>query len=186
MKDITEDNRESGTINFVKVLFNMVCYVDVRDVTQRRVVVCWLKQYHLVASQGGPQVDACIMENNTCTLLVVKVNKHSRGFDSEPRLISDAIAAFHNDNIMRAEYRVTNPLTSKVMPGIVMDDTMPTFYKTPIIAELVRAVESGEKPEQETVVHACVLEVPRPEEGMKPLDNRYIFLSCFELFRKFL
>ena len=67
-----------------------------------------------------------------------------------------------------------------------MDGSMPTLYKIPITAELVRAVESGEQPEEETVVHAYVPEVPRPEEGMKPLDNRHIILSCFEAFRKFL
>ena len=104
----------------------------------------------------------------------------------EARLISDSIAAFHNDNIKRVKYLNTNPLTSKVMLGIVMDGSMPTPYKIPITAELVRAVESGEQPEEETVVHAYVPEVPRPEEGMKPLDNRHIILSCFEAFRKFL
>ena len=126
------------------------------------------------------------MGDNTSTLLVVKVDRHSRGFDSEARLFSDAIAAFHNDNIRRVEHHGTDPLTSKVMLGIVMDGTMPTFYKIPITAELVRAVESGKQPEQETVVHAYVPEVPRPEEGMKPSDNRHIILSCFEAFRKFL
>lgn len=119
-------------------------------------------------------------------LLVVRVDRYSRGFDLEPRLISDAIAAFHNDNIMRMERLRTTPLASKVMPGIVMHGTMPTFYKIPITTELVKAVEAGEQPEQETVVHACVPEVPQPEEGMKPLDNRNIILSCFEAFRKFL
>ena len=126
------------------------------------------------------------MGDNTSTLLVVKVDRHSRGFDSEARLISDAIAAFHNDNIRRVEYRGTDPLTTRLCLGYFMDGTMPTFYKIPITAELVRAVESGKQPEQETVVHAYVHEVPRPEEVMKPLDNRHIILSCFEAFRKFL
>jgi hypothetical protein len=76
------------------------------------------------------------------------------------------------------------------MPGIVMNGIMPTFYKIPITAELVTAVEPGkepgENPEQETVVYAYLPEVPRPEEGMRPLDNRYIILSCFEAFKQFL
>ena len=87
---------------------------------------------------------------------------------------------------MRVKRLGTNPLTSKVMPGIVMDGTMPTFYKIPITLELVTAVESGECLEQETIVYAYRPEVPRPEEGMKPVDNLYIILSCSEAFRNFL
>ena len=87
---------------------------------------------------------------------------------------------------MRVKRLGTNPVASKIMPGIVMDGTMPTFYKIPITDELVRAVESGEKPNLETVVHVYVPEVQRPEEGMKPLDNRVIILSCFEAFKQLL
>jgi hypothetical protein len=53
------------------------------------------------------------------------------------------------------------------MSGIVMDGSMPTFYKILVTPELVSAVESGERPEQETVVHAYCPEVPRPEEGIR-------------------
>ena len=150
-------------------------------------MLCWLKLRRLT-SQGAPPppvVDACVIENSIVTLLVIKVDRQKRDFDSEARLISDAIAAFHSDNVARVDYLNTDPITSKVMLGIVTDGSMPTFYKIPITAELVRAVKAGEQPEQETVVHAYVLEVPRPEEGMKPLDNRYIILSCFEAFRIF-
>jgi hypothetical protein len=176
-------NRESGTIDFVTQLLRVVRYENMAQ--KRFAMMRWRLQY--IASQGKPpQMDICIVEDFNPILLVVKVDRHSRGFDPEPRLISDAIAAFHNDNIMRVKRLGTNPLTSKVMPGIVVDGTMPTFYKIPITPELVRAVESGERPEQETVVHAYHPEVPRPEEGIKPLDNRYIILSCFEAFRQFL
>ena len=133
-----------------------------------------------------PQVDICILDDIGATLLVVKVDRHSRGFDPEPRFISEAIAAFHNDNIMRVERFGTTPLVGKVMPGIVMHGTMPTFYKILITVELVKAVESGGQPKQETVVHVYVPEVSQPEKCMKPLDNRYIILSCFEAFRKIL
>ncbi|KAI0285329.1 hypothetical protein BGY98DRAFT_909892 [Russula aff. rugulosa BPL654] len=153
-----ETGRKSSTIDFVKAVFN-----------GRR-----------------PQVDVCISDDTFAILLLAKVDMHLRGFDPEPRLISDAIAAFHNDNIRRATYLRTDPLTSKVMPGIVVDETMPTFYKIPITPELVKAVESGERPEEETIVHAYRPEVPRPEEGIRPLDNRFIILSCFEAFRKFM
>jgi hypothetical protein len=45
---------------------------------------------------------------------------------------------------MRVKDFGTDPLTSKVMPGIVMDCTMPTFYKIPITPEPITSVESGE------------------------------------------
>ena len=135
-----------------------------------------------------PQVDICVLGNAQVDdiLLVVKVDRHSRGFDPEARLISETIAAFQNNNGIRVKRLGIDPLISKVMPGIVMDGTMPTFYKIPVTPELVKAVESGERPEEETVVYVYRPDVPRPEEGMRPLDNRYILLSCFEAFRKFL
>ncbi len=134
----------------------------------------------------APEVDICIRDHSKAIILVAKVDRHSRGFDPEPRLISDAIATFHNDNIRRVKHLGTNPLTSKVMPGIVMVVTMPSFYKIPVTPELVAAVESGIPPEQETVIHAYLPEVPRPEEGMNPLNNRYILLSCLSAFKQFL
>ena len=177
-------NRESRTLDFVRELFHLPHYWGMYQ--KRFFTMGWGLTY--LAYQGGkyPWVDASIMDEFRVLLLVVKVHTHTRGFDPEPRLISDAIAAFHNDNIMRVKRLGTNPVASKIMPGIVMDGTMPTFYKIPITDELVRAVESGEKPNLETVVHVYVPEVPRPEEGMKPLDNRVIILSCFEAFKQFL
>jgi hypothetical protein len=178
-----ETGRKSSTIDFVKAVFNVLNYPDA---LQRRFLLAWLKLDYLASQGRRPQVDVCISDDTFAILLLAKVDMHLRGFDPEPRLISDAIAAFHNDNIRRATYLRTDPLTSKVMPGIVVDETMPTFYKIPITSELVKAVESGERPEEETIVHAYRPEVPRPEEGIRPLDNRFIILSCFEAFRRFM
>lgn len=110
-------------------------------------------------------------------LLVVKADSHFLGSDPEPRLISQAIAAFYNDNIMLARHLGTDPLTTKVVPGIIMDGTSPTFYKIPITARLITAVKSSERPEQDTIVQAHRPELLRPGEGMKPLDNHFIILS---------
>jgi hypothetical protein len=131
MSRITDpDNREPATIDFVRELFDVVHYADVTQKIKRDLMMRLNLRY--LASQGKPpQVDVCIMDDFTDILLVVKVDRHKRGFDPEPRLISDVIAAFHNDNIMRANRLGTNPLASKVVPGIVMDGTMPTFYKIP-------------------------------------------------------
>jgi hypothetical protein len=178
------DNREASTLGFVRDLFTPLRYNYITQELQRSVVLRTPLRY--LASPGRPpQVDACLMDETDTILLVVKVDSRWRGSDPEPRLISEAIAAFHNDNIMNAKHLGTDPLTSKVMPGIIMDGTMPTFFKIPITTELVTAVESGEPPQQETIVHAYHPEVPRPGEGMKPLDNRSIILSCFEAFKKF-
>jgi hypothetical protein len=177
------DNRVTYAIGFVSDLFDILYYTDAAR--KREVAIGPTLRY--LAGQGRPpKVDVCIMHDFTVIILVVRVKRHSRGFDPEPRLISDTIAAFHNDNIMRVKRLGTEPLTSKVMPGIVMDGSMPTFYKIPVTPELVRAVESGKRPEEETVVYAYRPEVPRPEEGMRPVDNRQIILSCFEAFRQLL
>ena len=74
----------------------------------------------------------------------------------------------------------TEPLSGKVILGMVMDGTMPTFYKISITPELVRAVESGEQPEQETVIHAYL-----PDRGTKTRGRyetvgqplRYIYIK---------
>jgi len=181
MDNMTDpDDREYGNIDFVAQLFNVVRYLNVK---QNRFFMFKPKLRYLASQGRPPQVGVCIRDDTKAILLVVKVDRHLRGSDPELQLISDAIAAFHNDDIMRVKRLGTNPLTSKIMPGIVMDGTMPTFYKIPITPELVTAVESGECPEQETIVYAYRPEVPRPEEGMKPLDNRHIILSCFESFQ---
>ena len=179
--DPDPDVRESATIGFVEALFNVLQY---RSLVPRTKILMFKSKLRHIASQGRPpQLDACIMDDSHAISLVVKVDRRSRGFDPEARLISDAIGAFHNNNLMRIK-RGTNPLPSMVMPGIVMDGTMPTFYQIPVIAQLVKAIEAGEQPKQETIIHAYRPEVPRPEEGIKPLDNRYIILSCFEAFRR--
>jgi hypothetical protein len=181
------DNRASNGITFTRQLFDLLHY---SEGIPRRSPLCWINLSYLESQGRPPQLDICIVDDICAALLVVRVDRHFRGSDPEPRLISDAIAAFHNSNIMRVKRHGTDPLTSKVMPGIVMDGTMPTFYKVPITSELVTAVESGKQPDQETIVRVYRPEVPIPEEGMtaamKPLDNRSFILSCFEAFKQFL
>ena len=76
------------------------------------------------------------------------------------------------------------------MPGIVLNGTSPTFYKLPVSKKLVTAVQWGDY-EQETVVlahrPAVLPSASRPcsDEGMNPLDNRRLILSCFEAFKRF-
>ena len=71
-----------------------------------------------------------------------------------------------------------------------MKGTMPTFYKIPVTTALVRAVQLGQYPVKETIVYAHLPPVSRPalrySEGMKPLDNRHVIMSCYEAFKQFL
>ena len=176
------DHRAPATVDFVRELFKVLHYHTVAPIK----LPMFGPKLNYVADQGRPpQLDVCIVDGSNVISLVVKVDRQSRDFDPEARLISDAVGAFNNDNLMRVKHLGTNALPSMVMPGIVMDGTMPTYYKIPVTAELVSAVDAGKRPEQETIVHAYRPEVPRPGEGMKPLDNRHIILSCFEAFRRF-
>lgn len=81
------------------------------------------------------------------------------------------------------------PLTSKVIAGIVMLGTSPTFFKIPVTRDLVAAVESGEFPLVPTVVTTHTPDIPRQSyrvaEGMVPLDNRQVIVACFEAFKQF-
>lgn len=53
-------------------------------------------------------------------------------------------------------------LPSKLIPGITMKGTAPTFYKIPVTTTLVNAVATGMYPAQETVVYAHIPDIPRP------------------------
>ena len=68
-----------------------------------------------------------------------------------------------------------------------MSGTMPTFYEIPITTDLVRSVRYGDFPMQPIAISAFYVPIARPNrrwsEGMKPLDNRGIILSCNEAFK---
>ncbi|KAL6306112.1 hypothetical protein BKA93DRAFT_816502 [Sparassis latifolia] len=115
-----------------------------------------------------------------------KNKRHLEQVDAEPQLIAGAIAAFRTMNMIR---KPPPPLQSKVMAGIILTGTFPTFYKIPVTVELVDAVGLGIYPAEETVIFTHTPRVPRLNrrysEGMKPLDNRALILSCYEAFKAF-
>jgi len=130
------------------------------------------------------------MDDQNILLLAQEDKRHLEGTDPEPQLVAEGIAAFSHNNSIRVRNLRLEPLRNTVIPGITMQGTMPTFYKIPVTADLVRAVQLGEYPAQETIVYAHVPVVPRAArrytEGMKPLDNRRAVLSCYEAFKQFL
>ena len=74
------------------------------------------------------------------------------------------------------------------MPGIVLDGTMPTFFKIPVTGDLAGHVKDGTYPPEPTVVSIHVPDLPRPDnrhkEGMRPLDNREALLRYYEAFKR--
>jgi hypothetical protein len=73
------------------------------------------------------------------------------------------------------------------MPAIIMVGTSPAFYKIPVTQTLSTHICQGTYPPEGTRVTYCYPLIPRPpcrlDEGMKPLDNRYEILRCYEAFK---
>ena len=57
------------------------------------------------------------------------------GSDPEPQLIAEAIAASYNKNDTRIRALGLPTLQNKLIPGVTMKGTMPTFYKI-LVTEL--------------------------------------------------
>ncbi|PCH35992.1 hypothetical protein WOLCODRAFT_134036 [Wolfiporia cocos MD-104 SS10] len=114
-------------------------------------------------------------------LLVIQEDKRFQPDDPRdprPQLIAKAIAAFDYNNRLR----VMCSIATHLLVG-----TMPTFYKIPVTANLMRDVRHGTYPSEPTIVFAHVPDLPRPHrrysDGMKPLDNRQAILRCYEAFK---
>lgn len=177
---------ESAVDDFAVELFKMTGYVRRNRVARTRkdlsLLVCG--EYRHV------KTDVCIVnrEQNDILLLVQEDKRleDSEPFDARAQLVAEALAAFTENNAHRESMGLT-PLHSKVMPGIVMVGTSPTFFKIPITKELVSHVSHGTYPPTPTIVTFCFPPVPRParrrSDGMKPLDNRREILKCYEAFK---
>ena len=135
------------------------------------------------------KTDVCLIDDNEILLLVQEDKRHMEGSDPEPQLIAEAIAAFSANNRTRQQTLALDPIPSKLMAGITMKGTAPIFYKVNVTEELVTSIGGGAFPETTTKVYAHIPALPRParrwSEGMKPLDNRQIILSCYEAFKIF-
>src|SRR6266702_724987 len=134
------------------------------------------------------ETDVCVMDTNGYLLVVQEDKRHLKIVDPVPQVIAEAIAAVQSNNRTRDLLGV-DPRDVKVMAGITMTGTSPTFFKIPVTLELIEAVLRGEYPATPTVVAMHRPEVPRPalrlSEGMRPLDNRRCILACFEAFKQF-
>ena len=177
---------ESAVDDFAVQLFRVMKYTGIGRIART------MKSLHffICGEEREAKTNVCIL-NDDDTLLLVQENEGYQGLsDPEPKLIANAIAAFDTNNRIRVQTLGVPPLESKVMAGLVMKGTMPTFYKVPVTSVLVDCIQLGQYPATETIVYAHIPKVNRPacqySEGMKPLDNRAHILSCYEAFKKFL
>ena len=105
------------------------------------------------------------MDQDSIILVVQNVEHYTSNLKSDksiPWLVAEAIAAFQRNNRVRKESGLS-PLDSKVMPGITMTGTFPTFFKVCVSTELVLAIESGQYPATPTIVEMHVPVIPRPQ-----------------------
>ncbi|KIJ47466.1 hypothetical protein M422DRAFT_28800 [Sphaerobolus stellatus SS14] len=178
-------NEESAVDDFAVALLRACGYIRRGRVARTRKDI----NLFICGENRHAKTDVCILDDNEILLLVQEDKRHMDSSNPEAQLIAEAIAAFDSNNHTRERTLSLPPLQSKVTPGITMKGTAPTFYKIPVTTALVDAVGMGMYPQQETVVYAHIPNVPRParrwSEGMKPLDNRRIILSCYEAFKQF-
>jgi len=182
-------NEESAVDDFAVLLLRALGYN-----TPRGRVLRTRKDIPLVicGENRNAITDVCVIDvgqNEEILLLVQEDKRHMDNSDPEPQLIAEAIAAFAANNQTRQQTFSQPLLDSKIMAGITMKGTTPIFYKIKVTAELVTNVGGGVYPQAATTVYAHVPDVPRPNrrwaEGMKPLDNRRVILSCYEAFKQF-
>ncbi|KAJ8590252.1 hypothetical protein M405DRAFT_687501, partial [Rhizopogon salebrosus TDB-379] len=84
--------------------------------------------------------------------LLVEENKRPRANqDARPQLVAEAVAAFQENNRMRARHRKPK-IQEQIIPGIMMIGTSPTFYKIRVTERLSDAISRGDYPEEKTTI----------------------------------
>ncbi|KAK0503779.1 hypothetical protein EDD18DRAFT_1411260 [Armillaria luteobubalina] len=166
-----------------ELLRNTLGYMRRPNVTSSRLAItCFI-----CGEQRDAKPNICIVSDSNEILLLVQEDKQD--MEAEPQLIAEAIAAFQANNYERRRLFGQGPIAHKVMSGTILTGTSPVFYKIHVTTELADNVSLGQYPPTRTVVCAHLPPVPRPacrlDEGMRPLDNRAIILSCYEAFKKF-
>ena len=176
---------ESAVDDFAVYLLTLLGYVPRTRMTRTRVDI----PLTICGEQCHAKTGVCIVDEDDILLLVQEDKRHEERKDPEPQLIAEAIAAFQANDTRRTRVLGQDAIDTKVMPGITMLGSSPTFYKIPVTKELVHAVALGQFPATPTVVYAHLPVVPCPtrrlSEGMKPLDNRRHILACYEAFMQF-
>ncbi|KAK0235430.1 hypothetical protein EDD85DRAFT_887982 [Armillaria nabsnona] len=162
---------EGAVVDFAVELFRVLGYVKRDRLARTRVDLPLL----ICGEYCHTSTDVCLVDCSRNDILLVQE-------DNEAQLVAEAVAAFAQNNQSRGDVGMP-PLDEKIMPGIVMLGTMPTFYKIPVSQSLLYHIRHGTYPPELTQVTCCAVPVPRPGEGMKPLDNRKEIFRCYEAFK---
>jgi hypothetical protein len=176
---------ESAVNDFAVHLLTMLGYAPRPRMTRTRADI----PLTICGELCHAKTDVCVVDGQDILLLVQEDKQHKERKDPEPQLIAEAIAAFQANNTRRTHVLGQDAIDAKVMPGITLVGSSPTFYKIPITKEFAQAVVLGRFPATPTIVYAHLPALPRParrlSEGMKPLDNRRHILACYEAFKHF-
>ncbi|KIL62201.1 hypothetical protein M378DRAFT_81563 [Amanita muscaria Koide BX008] len=174
----------TAVVDFMVQLFNALGYTHCPRITCTRLKI----QLLICGEYKYAKPDVCIIDRSSRDDIILITHMEKKfGRDPNPsQLVAGAIATFQHNNMCRRALGL-DPLENKIIPGITMFGTMPTFFKIPITTELVKSIECGEYPATPTVVLGHVPDIPRhrQSDGMKPLDNRCLILQCFEAFKQF-
>ncbi|KAK7037237.1 hypothetical protein VNI00_011228 [Paramarasmius palmivorus] len=176
---------EPAVVDFAVELFKTLGYVKrlrvARTGKEISLVIC--------GERRVVRCDACIInEDGDIVLLFQEDRSMEEGVsgnvgNARPQLIAQAIALFTQIN-WRRKMAGLEPFTEKVIPGITMAGSVPTFFQIPVSEELASHVCHGLYPPQATKVTYYPSSLPRRfREGMKSIENRRHILSCFEAFK---
>jgi hypothetical protein len=176
---------ESAVDDFAVCLLTLLGYVPCS-----RMTCTWADiPLTICGEQCHAKTDVCVVDEDDILLLVQEDKRHKERKDPEPQLIAEVIATLQANNTRRMRVLSQDAIGAKMMPGITLVGSSPTFYKIPVTKELAQAVALGSFSATPTVVYAHLPAVHHParcvSEGMKPLDNRRHILSCYEAFRHF-
>jgi hypothetical protein len=172
---------ESAIDDFARKVFELMHYDEPGFVLQNRLDLL----FSMCGEERHVKTNVCVMDENEI-LLVLKEDKCQLDSpDAESQLMAEAIAAFSYNNSRRRCLGYPE-LTEKVMSGMTMAGSIPTFYKIPIIKDLVDCVREGDRPNEVTTCFRHVLVYPDGRDsGMTPLRNRRLVLSSYEAFKAF-
>lgn len=181
-------NEESAVDDFAAHLLKLLGYNSPgRLVRQRKHI-----PFYICGTDSHAKTDVCVYDRIMGILLLMQEDKRfmELAVNPEPQLIAEAIAAFAQNN--RALERVGRAvLKKKMIPGITMIGTAPTFFKIHVTQDLVNAVAQARYPVKPTTVERLILPLSAEslgliqQNGMRPLTNRLAILRCFEAFKQY-
>ncbi|THV04066.1 hypothetical protein K435DRAFT_714828, partial [Dendrothele bispora CBS 962.96] len=145
---------ENAVGDFVVQLFRTMGYVHRERVARSRKDLT----LQICGELRHARTDVCLVDraNNDIVLLVQEDKRVEDGENNvaEAQLVAEAVAAFAENNKNR-EASGLEPLAQKVIPGITMIGTSPTFYKINVTRNLVDHVCCGTYPSDHTLVTYC-------------------------------